>query len=407
MTRKIVITGASGFVGGQLIPRLSDAGCELLLVGRDLRLLSEKYPSIANCNYEMIPENGKNYHLLVHLATLNNNKFGSQSEFTKVNVEFLKYVVELSKTAKIDNFINVSTFHIFEEKNTNYAKSKKQIFQYMVKTESKYVINIIVPLVYGINFSGKLNFLNYINPFVQKKLLFLFSALIPIVSVNKIEHFLISNSSKWKQTTMIFDDKSGNFFYTKFKRITDITFSLFVLVTLFWLMIFIWAIINLDSPGPAIFSQPRVGKNKNIFVCYKFRTMKIGTSQAGTHEIDKAVVTRVGAFLRKSKLDELPQLFNVLRGEISVVGPRPGLPIQSELTTAREALDVFSVLPGITGLSQINQIDMSDPQRLSEMDAQYIARRSLLLDIKIMFLTLLGRGQGDHVRTKPHNNQTS
>jgi lipopolysaccharide/colanic/teichoic acid biosynthesis glycosyltransferase len=109
-------------------------------------------------------------------------------------------------------------------------------------------------------------------------------------------------------------------------------------------------------------------------------------------------ITGVGAFLRKTKIDELPQVWNILRGELSLVGPRPGLPVQTKLTDERQAHGVFSVLPGITGLAQINGVDMSDPERLARMDAHYIAQRGLLLDLKIILATFLGRGQGDKVR---------
>ena len=126
--------------------------------------------------------------------------------------------------------------------------------------------------------------------------------------------------------------------------------------------------------------------------------MKTGTKQAGTHEMTADAITGIGKFLRKTKIDELPQVWNILRGELSLVGPRPGLPIQTKLTEERQAHDVFSVLPGITGLAQINGVDMSDPERLARIDAQYIAQRGLLTDLKIIVATFLGRGQGDKVR---------
>lgn len=157
-------------------------------------------------------------------------------------------------------------------------------------------------------------------------------------------------------------------------------------------------LIRLTSPGRAIFAQERVGKGKKVFVCYKLRTMAENTKQAGTHEVSAASVTSVGKFLRKSKLDELPQLFNVLRGDMSFVGPRPCLPVQEELIEEREKRGVYEVLPGITGLGQVRGIDMSDPVRLAECDAEYVRTHSLIADFKLLWLTVMGAGREDRVK---------
>lgn len=125
--------------------------------------------------------------------------------------------------------------------------------------------------------------------------------------------------------------------------------------------------------------------------------MKQGTAQAGTHEVSSAAVTKIGAFLRKTKIDELPQIWNIFRGELSLVGPRPCLPVQTELNEARHKLGVYEITPGITGLAQINGIDMSRPELLAQWDARYIAQQSLLLDLKIIIATFTGSGQGDLV----------
>lgn len=125
--------------------------------------------------------------------------------------------------------------------------------------------------------------------------------------------------------------------------------------------------------------------------------MALGTRVAGTHEVSAASVTSVGKFLRSSKLDELPQLWNVLRGEMSLVGPRPCLPVQEELIEERRKRGVLEVLPGITGLAQVEGIDMSDPQKLASRDADYTNSRSFGLDLKIIARTLFGGGSGDRV----------
>ncbi len=181
------------------------------------------------------------------------------------------------------------------------------------------------------------------------------------------------------------------------KRALDIIMAIIGLLMLLPVMLLCCILIRLNSKGSPVFAQTRLGRHQTPFTCYKLRTMALGTKQAGTHEVQSASVTSVGRVLRAVKLDEVPQLWNVIKGEMSLVGPRPGLPVQQELTLAREANGVFAVRPGITGLSQIQQIDMSTPQRLAEMDAQYIQMQSLWLDICIITATITGKGMGDKV----------
>ncbi len=146
--------------------------------------------------------------------------------------------------------------------------------------------------------------------------------------------------------------------------------------------------VRASSPGPAIFSQTRVGRDGTLFRCHKLRTMYVGTPSLPSHETPVSAVTAVGEVLRKFKLDELPQFWNVLRGEMSLVGPRPCLPTQTEVIEYRRRLGVLSALPGITGLAQIRGIDMSSPVLLAETDAAYLKCASFWLDLRILFGTL-------------------
>ncbi|MDF1826344.1 MAG: sugar transferase [Verrucomicrobiales bacterium] len=182
------------------------------------------------------------------------------------------------------------------------------------------------------------------------------------------------------------------------KRILEILASACGLIASSPLILILIPVIRLNSPGPAIFRQERVGKRQRNFTCYKLRTMAEGTKQLGTHEVGAASVTSVGRFLRKTKLDELPQLWNVLCGEMSLVGPRPCLPGQAELIEEREKRGVFEVLPGITGLGQVRGIDMSVPDRLAKCDEEYVQRQSLKLDLQLLLQTILGAGREDRVQ---------
>ncbi|MBZ9768453.1 sugar transferase [Mesorhizobium sp. CA6] len=145
--------------------------------------------------------------------------------------------------------------------------------------------------------------------------------------------------------------------------------------------------IRATSTGPAIFSQIRVGRGGALFACHKLRTMYRETPSLPTHEAPSGSVTAVGKVLRATKIDELPQLWNVLKGEMSLVGPRPCLPTQAELIERRKELGVLTALPGITGLAQVKGIDMSDPRLCAETDAAYVKAASTGLDLKILLGT--------------------
>jgi lipopolysaccharide/colanic/teichoic acid biosynthesis glycosyltransferase len=186
--------------------------------------------------------------------------------------------------------------------------------------------------------------------------------------------------------------------YRIFNRAIDYGFALGICLFLSWLLIACGIAIRLTSPGKAIFRQPRVGKDGKVFTCYKFRTMWRDVRQAGTHEMSADTVTPLGRWMRRTKIDELPQVLNLLRGEMSLVGPRPCLSTQRELVELREKLGVLRVRPGITGLAQVLGVDMSDAKRLAQLDARYVRMRSVRLDIKIILKTLCGGRARDYIR---------
>lgn len=155
--------------------------------------------------------------------------------------------------------------------------------------------------------------------------------------------------------------------------------------------------VRATSRGPALFRQVRVGRKERTFTCYKLRTMAVETPSGVSHEVSTAYVTPLGTVLRRLKLDELPQLWNVLVGEMSLVGPRPGLPGHAELISARRKRGVFDVRPGITGPSQVRDVDMSTPEALAECDQTYTQRPTIVDYLKFVLLTVLGKGQGDRI----------
>ncbi|QKI89765.1 sugar transferase [Thiomicrorhabdus xiamenensis] len=180
-------------------------------------------------------------------------------------------------------------------------------------------------------------------------------------------------------------------------RLLDLFFSLLGLMVGFPVLVVLF-VIGLFDTGSPLFFQERVGRNQKPFTLVKFRTMKKDTASVASHLASTSSITKFGAFLRKTKLDELPQLWNVLKGEMSLVGPRPGLFNQEELTAAREKQGVFKVRPGITGLSQVNEIDMSTPELLAQTDAKMINSMTLVNYFKYILQTVTGKGSGDRIK---------
>jgi O-antigen biosynthesis protein WbqP len=174
------------------------------------------------------------------------------------------------------------------------------------------------------------------------------------------------------------------------KRLLDLVLACLAAIPAVPILVCCAAAIRLTSPGPAIFRQARVGRGGKTFVCLKLRTMRVGTAHAPSHETGAAAITPLGRRLRRLKLDELPQLWNVIAGDMSLVGPRPSLPTQTELIEARARLGVDRIRPGITGVSQVAGLDMSEPQRLAAMDATYLSDMSIGRDVSVLALTVLG-----------------
>lgn len=179
-------------------------------------------------------------------------------------------------------------------------------------------------------------------------------------------------------------------------RLLDIFFSGFGLL-LGWPVLLIIALIGWFDNGSPLFMQVRVGRLQVPFTLVKFRSMRPGTASVATHLANSDSITPFGHFLRRTKLDELPQLWNVLKGEMSIVGPRPGLFNQEALTAERAARGVFNARPGITGLAQVNQIDMSTPTLLAETDAKMLSSLSVANYFRYIFQTVAGKGSGDRI----------
>ena len=188
--------------------------------------------------------------------------------------------------------------------------------------------------------------------------------------------------------------------YPILKRVIDIVISGLAIIVLSPVLLLIAIAIKLDSKGPVLFKQKRVGKNKSHFMIYKFRSMYVDApSDMPTHLLKDptAMITKVGAFLRKTSLDELPQLFNIFKGEMAIVGPRPALWNQYDLIEERDKYGANNIRPGLTGWAQINGRDELEIDEKSKLDGYYVKSMSFGLDVKCFFGTFLSVAKSEGV----------
>lgn len=175
------------------------------------------------------------------------------------------------------------------------------------------------------------------------------------------------------------------------KRFFDLCLSLFALLFLLLPILLVGLLVRITSVGPVIYWSDRVGRNNKIFKMPKFRTMRVDTPAVATHLLDNPdqFLTPIGSFLRKSSLDELPQLWSIVHGDMSFVGPRPALFNQDDLITLRTQYGVHKLVPGLTGWAQVNGRDELPIPEKVKLDAEYMQQQSFLTDIKIIFLTFV------------------
>ncbi len=189
--------------------------------------------------------------------------------------------------------------------------------------------------------------------------------------------------------------------YSGIKRMLDIILSLMAIIVLSWLLVLLSLIVKFTSKGPVLFKQKRIGKNKTHFNIYKYRTMRIDTPKdMPTHLLANpdSFITPVGRFLRKTSLDEMPQLFNILVGQMSIVGPRPALWNQDDLIAERDIYHANDIRPGLTGWAQVNGRDELPIPVKAKYDGEYMERMSFSFDMKCLFKTIVSVVKHDGVK---------
>ena len=392
----VIVTGATGFVGNLIVPKLIERKHKLLLVGRDRHKLEKQFPGIDCSDYEALDLAIGNFEVILHLAANNNNNHAGRATSQSANVDLLTNLLKIARKGGVKFFINTASIHCLDLDNkSDYATTKRRGCEAVDSFEDPFYRNIYLPMVYGDVWPHKLKFLNVLPNFISSIIFTALASIKPTVNVDRLVIYLESLITKKESLErqgprdILTDDIDRNIVYLIFRKVLDLSFAVLTLIFCWWLLVFIWFWVKYDSPGEGVFSQPRLGKNERQFICYKFRTMNSGTAQKATHEIEKSNITGSGKFLRKFRFDELAQVFNVLKGEVTLIGPRPCLKGQIQLVELRRKQGVFTVLPGLTGLSQVSGLDMSEPLKLSLVDAEYIALRSIALDLKILVKTFV------------------
>ena len=363
-----MLAPATGLVARHLVRILDERGATLLLAGHDADDLRRLFPGHTSCRYDQLEEQAAGFDRLVDLSKLDNTADASPEGRRDAGAGPWDDMAQLVRRAGVSCLVSVVPFH--------FGKGTSISISPVASTES---VTLAIPAVQ----------LDKPRGWPACPVSKIKSALMPTLGPNRLADVIMREKSGVKGGQIILTDgQAHNRIYRFMKRFIDLGFALFVVIFLWWLLALVWVLVKLQSPGPGIFAQERVGRDGQIFTCYKFRTMYLGTIQGPTNQVPLSQVTRLGHILRRSKLDELPQVWNILRNEFSLIGPRPCLPMQTELIEARTRLGVLALKPGISGLSQVEGIEMSEPERLAINDARYLALQSLQMDAKILIETV-------------------
>lgn len=398
----IVITGAGGVVGREVVKHFGQLGYRLRVLSRDPGAIQGSLPSSAEAyGYDESEVALTGAHAVIHLAARNNDQGGEESEFIRDNAELPMKVASSAKGLGVTRFVFVTTTKALTDKGGHYGKSKaiaERQLAALSDARFKVALARLCP-VYGQGTRGKIRLLADLPLGLGRVALWLVRSLVPIVSASRVAEgiaAIVEDSDPLEETCLA--EPVGWFsVYGMFTAVLNFIFVIAVPTVLGLPCLISGIAVAATSRGGVFFIQPRVGQSQKPFKLYKFRTMFTGTPNAGTHEVGKSHVTKVGGILRKTKIDELPQFWNILKRELNLIGARPCLENQTELVRQRQRYGVFDFLPGITGFGQVAGVDMSEPLKLAIHDHRYAAFRGILLDIKIALKTAIGGGFGDPV----------
>lgn len=398
VSRQVVVTGASGQLGRDLIAVAIARNLPVTIISRDPFSLMHWGDCVKAAGWDDLSNAIPAGATVVHLAAKNNNEQGSRADFELANVTLTRQIADAAAAAGAHRFIFASSTRAERPRANDFYGISKGVAERDLRDADALPVTIIrLPALHDGQFAGRLRKLGALPRPLQPVRLIgaLRSELDRKAAAAAILDLATSPRAPRFETLHWGDNKDTNPWYRTGKRALDLAAAVLVLTALSWLLVLIWIAIRFDSTGPGFFVQERVGRDGETFNCFKFRTMAEGTPSAASHLVSRSSVTRIGRLLRRSKLDELPQAINLLRNEMSLVGPRPCLPSQEQLVRARTETGILKLKPGITGWAQINDVDMSDVGKLVAYDDYYRVRRNLLLDVKILLATVRGRGMAD------------
>ena len=311
---KIVITGATGNIGKELVTHLKKQGHQLILTGRDKNKLEKRLGNIIGKNIKCVThdtwhQHAEDYDALVHLATHNNDQKTNLDEFRKANITYLQDVVKEMRNAGIIKIIYFTSIHASDSnKSDAYSVTKREAEDWLVSQDQLEIIKFRLPAILTKHTQGNLRYTNRLPDFLQPFGLNISKCLRPAADMNTVilaMENVLEKKLVNKSEHLVSDRQMNNPIYNIIAKLMDYGVGISVLLVLsWWLMVIIWLVVRLTSKGPGIFAQERVGKNRKVFLCYKFRTMQVGTVQAGTHQVSASSITSVGKFLRKTHLDE-------------------------------------------------------------------------------------------------------
>lgn len=365
-----------------------------MLVGRNPDALAQQFPGQTVASYAGLARVAKGADLLIRLADRNNDQPGDPAVFDTVNVTLPQEIVTAAQAEYVTSALNVSSVQALDERNESaYAVSKRKAGASLAGVEGLETRAFYLPLVHGEGFAGKLGRTSSLpKPLVALQFP-VFAAFKSTAHVDRVAaHVLAGAEGGIRRMGKAVTQLTGHC-----ARLLSGVLALTVIVLSWWAPLNVWAVVKWTSPGLGLFVQSRVGREGRLFRLHKFCIMAEGTKQAGTHKVSAAAIKPIGAFLRRTKLDELPQALNIFKGELSLIGPCACLPVQEVLLAERHARGMLAVWPGISGLAQIEGIDMSNPVQLAKRDADYIVLQSIFFDTKIVLATATGRGQGDRL----------
>jgi len=386
---RIVVVGGTGFVGGELIPLLIAAGHTVLLVTRQPNSLRAQEFGCLVAPLEGWEKHAAGYDTVLYLSVVNSDTKATSQVFSESNVLLPQSVAQTAKSMGIDRFLFFSSVHALDpHAASSYIKSKKLGEVSAARSFGSGFQTVFLGAVHGKCHSGKWKVLNRMPRLMRKIVFGIFSAFSPTTSIDSFFRLVTGPGEGNRQ--LITDGSEKKFAYRVWRGALDGVFIVGAAL-LSPAMFLLWLGVVVTNGRPGLFVQERVGKNGRVFDCFKLRTMSHGTLSRGTHLIEDSAVTPFGRFLRKTKIDEIPQALNVLRREMHLIGPRPSLENQTGVIASRRLAGTVGITPGLTGWAQVNGVDMSEPDEIARWDAEYVGLQSIRWDLKILARTLIRR----------------